>query len=185
MEVLAQRGVEGITIREVTDAANANVAAVSYHFGSLQGLCDAAIELALEHYLDAQLEATSALSTQASVEDLATAFAGPMIAALSFGGADLTIMRTVARVAIDPPRDWERLAGKFDQSRRDVLRVLATWAPDIDEAELLFRIRCAAGILNWLALAPIGTELEGTTPARLQRLLVPVIAGAFLGHRED
>jgi AcrR family transcriptional regulator len=46
------RGVSGgpasRVLREITDSAGANVASVSYHFGSLQALCDAAIEQALE-----------------------------------------------------------------------------------------------------------------------------------------
>ena len=59
LDLLAERGEDGVTLRELTDAAEANVAAVSYHFGSLKSLCDAAIEYALEHYLDAQQEAVS------------------------------------------------------------------------------------------------------------------------------
>ena len=54
LDLLAERGEEGVTLRELTDAAGANVAAVSYHFGSLKALFDAAIEDALERYLDAQ-----------------------------------------------------------------------------------------------------------------------------------
>ena len=47
LDLLAERGEEGVTLRELTDAAEANVAAVSYHFGSLKSLCEAAIEDAL------------------------------------------------------------------------------------------------------------------------------------------
>ena len=54
---ISERGEDGVTLRELTDAAGANVAAVSYHFGSLKSLCDAAVEHALERYLDAQQEA--------------------------------------------------------------------------------------------------------------------------------
>ncbi|HEV7459792.1 MAG TPA: TetR family transcriptional regulator, partial [Solirubrobacteraceae bacterium] len=53
LDLIAERGEEGVTLRELTDAADANVAAVSYHFGSLKSLCDAAIDQALESYLDA------------------------------------------------------------------------------------------------------------------------------------
>ena len=38
LDLLAERGEEGVTLRELTDAADANVAAVSYHFGSLKSL---------------------------------------------------------------------------------------------------------------------------------------------------
>src|SRR2546427_9555207 len=104
LDLLAERGEHGLTLREITEAAGANVAAVSYHFGSLKSLCDAAIEHALERYLDAQREAVSALAPESTLEELAAAFARPMISALVVGGRELSIMRIVARAAIDPPQ---------------------------------------------------------------------------------
>src|ERR1700730_6165450 len=89
LDLLAERGEDGVTLRELTDAAQANVAAVSYHFGSLKSLCDAAIEYALERYLDAQREAVSGLGAEASLEALAAAFARPMMHALAVGGREL------------------------------------------------------------------------------------------------
>src|SRR6185436_5263177 len=106
LDLLADRGEDGVTLRALTDAADANVAAVSYHFGSLQSLCDAAIEQALERYLIAQQETVSALAPEATLEELAEAFARPMISALAVGGRDLALMRLVARVGIDPPQRW-------------------------------------------------------------------------------
>ncbi|MGW1504642.1 TetR/AcrR family transcriptional regulator [Streptomyces mirabilis] len=181
LELLAQRGQEGVTLREITDRAGANVAAVSYHFGSLKALCDSAIEHALEQYLDAQLLELNPLDSTSTLQDLAAAFARPMMRALAAGGQDLDVMRTVARVGIDPPQGWDRLTGKFDQSRREALRVLTANLPGVDEQELIFRTRCAAGLLNWLALAPIGTELAAMPAEQIERQLVPVVAGAFRG----
>lgn len=179
--MLAQRGQEGVTLREITDRAGANVAAVSYHFGSLKALCDSAIEHALERYLDAQIQALDPLDSTSTLQEVATAFARPMVRALAAGGQDLAVMRTVARVGIEPPQGWERLAGKFDRSRREALRVLTANLPGVDEHELIFRTRCAAGLLNWLALAPIGTELATLSAEQIERQLVPVVAGAFRG----
>src|ERR1700732_81489 len=93
LDQLAQRGEDGVTLRGLTDAAEANVAAVSYHFGSLKSLRDAAIEHALERYLDAQQEAVSALGPESTLEELAAAFARAMMRALAVGGRDLAIMR--------------------------------------------------------------------------------------------
>lgn len=182
LELLAQRGQEGLTLREITASAGANVAAASYHFGSLKALCDAAIEHALEQYLDAQIKALGSLDPTSTLEELAAAFARPMVRALASGGTDLAVMRTVARVGIDPPQAWERLTGKFEQSRRDALRVLTANLAGVGEEELIFRTRCAAGMLNWLALAPIGAELAATSAEQIERLLVPVVAGAFHGY---
>ncbi|MFK0282851.1 TetR/AcrR family transcriptional regulator [Streptomyces sp. NPDC090499] len=181
LELLAQRGQEGVTLREITERAGANVAAVSYHFGSLKALCNSAIEHALEQYLDAQIQELGPLGPGSSLQDLAAAFARPMMRALAAGGPELAMMRTVARVGIDPPEGWERLHGKFDHSRREVLRVLTANLPGVGEEELIFRTRCAAGLLNWLALAPIGVELAAMPAERIERQLVPVVAGAFRG----
>ena len=180
MELLSERGGEGVSLRELTDAADANVAAVSYHFGSLQALFDEAIEDALERYLDAQQEAVSALGPKPTLEELAAAFARPMISALTTGGRDRAAIRIVARAAIDPPEGWGRLDARFDQIRADVVRRLAK-PSGVKTRELIFRIRCAAGMLNWLALAPIGAELSDMSEKRAERLLVPIIAGAFRG----
>src|SRR3954464_5854615 len=78
LDLLAERGEEGVTLRELTDAAEANVAAVSYHFGSLRSLCEEAGEHALERYLDAQQEAVSGLGPESTVDEVAAAFARPM-----------------------------------------------------------------------------------------------------------
>src|SRR3954470_4975051 len=83
LDLLADRGEDAVSLRELTGAAGANVAAVSYHFGSLKSLCDAAVEYALERYLAAQEEAVRALGAEASLDDLAAAFARPMIRALA------------------------------------------------------------------------------------------------------
>ena len=181
LDLVAQRGEEGVTLREITDTADANVAAVSYHFGSLKSLCDAAIEYALERYLDAQQDAVSALEPDSTLEVLAAAFAGPMLDALAAGGRDFDVMRIVARSGIDPPQGWGRLADRFDQIRGDVLRVLKTNLPGVKDAELIFRTRCAAGLLNWLVLAPVGAELRDKSQKQVERLLVPILAGAFRG----
>jgi AcrR family transcriptional regulator len=181
LNLIAEHGEEGVTLRELTDAAEANVAAVSYHFGSLGSLCEAAIEDALERYLSAQQEAVGSLGPESTLEELAAAFAGPMMRALSSGGRDLAVMRIVARSGIEPPRGWERLDARFDRIRADCRRVLKANVPQVRDKELDFRTRAVAGMLNWLVLAPVAQELRGKSEKQLERLLVPVFAGAFRG----
>jgi AcrR family transcriptional regulator len=181
LDLIAERGEDGVTLRELTDAAGANVAAVSYHFGSLKSLCDAAVEQALERYLDAQQEAVSRLGPESTLEELAGAFARPMIRALAVGGGDLAVMRIVARAGIDPPQGWARFDARFDGIRADVLRVLKANIAGVKDQELILRTRCVAGMLNWLALAPVGAELRPKSERQLERLLVPVVAGALRG----
>jgi len=185
LDLLAERGEEGVTLRELTDAADANVAAVSYHFGSLKALCDASVEHALERYLDAQEEAVSALGPKSTLEEAAAAFARPMMRALATGGRDLDVMRIVARAGIDPPEGWARFDARFDGIRADVVRALKANVPGVKDRELIFRTRCAAGLLNWLALAPLGTELRNKSERQIERQLVPALAGTFRGTSAD
>jgi AcrR family transcriptional regulator len=181
LDLLAERGGDGVSLRELTDAAQANVAAVSYHFGSLKSLRDAAIGYALEHYLDAQQQAVSALGAEASLDSLAGAFARPMMHALAVGDRELDVMRIVARASVDPPQGWDRFDASFDRIRADVLRVLKANVPGVRDQELIFRTRCAAGLLNWLVLAPVGAELRNKSEKQIERRLVPVLAGTFRG----
>ena len=181
LDLLAERGEDGVKLRELTHAADANVAAVSYHFGSLKALCEASVEYALERYLDAQEEAVRALSPESALEELAAAFARPMVRALSTGGRDLDVMRIVARAGIDPPEGWARFDARFDGIRADVVRVLKANVAGVKDRELIFRTRCAAGLLNWLALAPVGAELRNRSERQIERQLVPALAGTFRG----
>jgi AcrR family transcriptional regulator len=181
LDLIAERGEEGVTLRELTDAADANVAAVSYHFGGLRSLCEAAIEQALESYLEAQRAALSALGPGSTLEELAAAFARPMISALTKGGRERAVIRIVARAGIDPPEGWDRFDARFDQIRADALQVLKPNVPGVKAPELIFRTRCAAGMLNWLALAHVGDELSDKSEKQAERLVVPIVAGAFRG----
>jgi len=181
LDLLADRGEDAVSLRELTGAAGANVAAVSYHFGSLKSLCDAAVEYALERYLAAQEGAVRALGAEASLDELAAAFARPMIRALAVGGRDLDVIRVVARAGIDPPAGWDRFDASFDHIRVGVLRVLKAQVPGVRDRELVFRTRCAAGLLNWLVIAPVGDELRNRSEKQIERMLVPVLAGTFRG----
>jgi hypothetical protein len=108
-----------------------------------------------------------------------------MISALTKGGRDRAAMRIVARAAIDPPEGWDRFDATFDQIRADVVRVLKVKLSGVKTRELIFRIRCAAGMLNWLALAPVGAEVSDMSERQAERLLVPIVAGAFRGTSSD
>jgi hypothetical protein len=90
-------------------------------------------------------------------------------------------MRIVARAGINPPQGWDRFDPSFDRIRADVLRVLKANVPGASDKELTFRTRCAAGLLNWLVLAPVAAELRNKSEKQIERRLVPLLAGACRG----
>jgi AcrR family transcriptional regulator len=181
LDLLAERGEDGVVLRELTESAGANVAAVSYHFGSLQSLCDAAIAHALERYLEAQQAEMNALAAGSTVQEVAAAFARPIMRALAVGGRDLDVIRIVARAGIDPPQTWDRFDAMFHRIRRDAVRALKPNVAGVNDRELIFRIRTVIGMLNWLVLAPVGAELRNKSEKQIERRVVPVLAGALRG----
>jgi hypothetical protein len=102
-----------------------------------------------------------------------------LISSLAVGGRDLAVMRIVARAGIDPPGGSSRLDVRFEQIRGEVLRVLKANLHGAKDQELIFRTRCVAGLINWLVLAPVCDELRNKSPKQIERLLVPIVAGAF------
>src|ERR1700754_3889760 len=83
LELLAERGEDAVTLREITAAAETNVASVSYHFGSLGALCCATAKQAITELLDDQMTSLRALGDDATVEQIAGSIAEPVVAALS------------------------------------------------------------------------------------------------------
>jgi AcrR family transcriptional regulator len=173
--------VEGLTLREITPAAQANVAAVSYHFGSLRALCHAAIEQALATMIDEQIARLRALGDDPSLDEIAAALAHPVIAAISDAGcSEQSFLRIVARVTNRPPcelEDW--MAAAIARADEEILIHLRRALPGVPDRDLRFRVECAVGLLHFLASGSMRVDLEPNNAAELERLFVPVISGAL------
>src|SRR3954453_12612693 len=181
LDLIAERGEDGVVLRELTETAGANVAAVSYHFGSLPSLCDAGVGHGLGHYLTAQQAEMDTLVAGSNVEQVAAAFARPIMHALASGGRELDVIRIVARAGINPPEPWGRFDATFVRIRRDAAKALKPNVPDVSDRELTFRIRAVIGMLNWLVLAPVGAELRNKSEKQIEQRVVPLLAGALRG----
>jgi AcrR family transcriptional regulator len=183
-ELLAERGEDGVTLRDITTAADANVASVSYHFGSLGALCCATAKQAVTRLLDEQLERLQALDDDATVEQIAGAVARPIIAALSDREhPDRALLRIFDRTLSGPPgelRDWLKEA--LARVDAELMRRLAIALPDVSEDELRFRWDCVTGILRALATGTAHSDVEGRCSADLEVMLMPVLAGALAGR---
>lgn len=181
LELLAERGEDGVTLRDITTAADANVASVSYHFGSLSALCCATARQAVTRLLDEQLARLQALDDDATVEQIAGAVASPIIVALSTPGhPDRALLRIFDRTLSGPPgelRDW--LEASLARVDAELMARLARALPELGEDELRFRWDCVTGILRALAAGPTRCGLEGRCAADLERMLLPVLAGTL------
>jgi AcrR family transcriptional regulator len=183
-ELLAERGEDAIRLRDITDAAQVNVAAVNYHFGSLKALYTAATKEAIQTIIDEAVQELSELGQDATLKQIVAAWTRSAIAARTGTECEqrLAFMRITARAGSDPP---EELCEWMNAVRRryqcELVRHLGQALPDVPEPELRFRTTCAMAILNVLGTNSMQAELEDKTAAEFEQLLVPVITGTLAG----
>jgi AcrR family transcriptional regulator len=178
--LLADRDEEAVALRDITAAAGANVASVSYHFGSKEALCRIAIEEAIDAVLEAEAAQLRALDGDATVDDIAAALARPLVAAMSGSPELQRLLRIAARAATDPPPALrESIAARTDRAHAELLPHLRRAIPGVPDDELCFRASSVASIIHCTAAG--GAGLHAGSEHELERLLVPVIAGALGG----
>ena len=179
-ELLAEHGEAAVSLRAITEAADANVASVSYHFGSKDALVSAAIEQSLEQLVQDQIDRMRALEDP-TLEDIAAAWAGPVVCAISASPCrEQIFMRVIGRTLASCSS--ERRAQVSAQSARaedELVYELARVMPDVDQEELRFRTASVAAILNFVTSGAAG--LDGKPAEEIERLLLPVVTGALAG----
>ncbi len=182
-QLLAERGEDAIRLRELTTAAQVNVAAVHYHFGSLRALFEVAETEAVEHIVDAQIAELDALGAGATLRDIAAAYFRPIVQALNGpGGKGRPYVRVLVRLASDPPaelREW--VATTIRRAHDRLHECLRAVLPDVPDAALGFRVKCVGGIIVELSGWALEPDLRGKSPEQVEDLLVPTITGALAG----
>src|SRR5215211_1789067 len=107
--LIAEHGEDGVTLRAITDAANANVAAVSYHFGSKEALCRATCEEAIGRLVEDQIAGLRQLGEDATLEEIATAWARPVIGGICGPPCQTPpFFRLLACVTAFPPAELQQ-----------------------------------------------------------------------------
>jgi AcrR family transcriptional regulator len=183
-ELLAARGEDAIRLRDITEAAQVNVAAVNYHFGSLKALYKAATQEAIETIINEAIAELSELGDDATLEEIVTTWTRSVIAARTGAscGQRMAFMRITARAGSHPPEELcEWMASVRSRFACELVGHLRHALPEVPENELRFRTSCAMAVLNVLSTTSMQDELQDKTPSELERLLVPVITGVLGG----
>lgn len=179
-EVLfAVNGYEGTSLRDITQRADVNVAAVNYHFGSKENLLAALLDRIITPINDERLELLDAAAgdDQPDVDDVLTAFLLPDLHALErLRQRNPDLPHFVSRMYSENSPLMHRVMGsQFAEIGRRFGEALTTALPDIDRDEISFRLSCVVGIVVYMfagvqapGVAPLAT---GDIDGDLSRLL--------------
>jgi AcrR family transcriptional regulator len=178
-------GYEGTSLRAITVAAAANIAAVNYHFGSKEALLRAAVARAMapvnierRRRLD-QLEAEG----KPTVEQLIRAFIEPGLDVILRRERGPVVARFIGRVAFDPSRRIRELySAEADPVEARYLTALQAALPQVPPESVAFGYLNMLGLLAMhqsqaLSRAP-GTE-QVEDPGRLAENLIAFLVAAF------
>lgn len=187
-EMFAERGIEAVSLRELTLKAGVNLAAVHYHFGSKEGVLAEVFARSSRPIVKWRLELLSAVEKDDSglpnLEQILESFLRP---ALQAGRRqNESFMQLRARLALERNDSVRRILGAaFDSSSRQFIAALAEALPELPSDELYWRFHFMIGSMFYTMADPgrIQTLSDGAcdpgdTEVALRRM-VAVFAGIF------
>jgi AcrR family transcriptional regulator len=184
-DLLAEHGEPGVTLRAISKAADANSAAVQYHFGSREALIREVVTDAARQVVTAQMTALTELAERKrrpTAADWMEAWAMPLIRVATGSSADERRLGRIVGQGLAAPlggpdvqlrelttAPTERLIDGLEQS-----------LPTVGRPELVLRVALAASALAgfasgtfepWIAQAHPERELHARILGRLTRLV--------------
>ena len=168
--LFAERGFEAVSVRDITQASKANVAAVNYHFGSREELIELTINRHLAPIQDERLARMEALARKASgnsappLEELIEAYVRPLAATVRKSELpEALFLKLLGRIlALQGDEFPEDMAQRIKSLRQRFMKMLAKCLPELTAEEIQWRLHFIDGALIHLLLRP---ELAGVPAA--------------------
>ena len=156
--LFAQHGFAGASLRQVTAAANVNLAAVNYHFGSKENLINEVFRRRLDALNKQRLDALSEALANPSheLEDLLEAFIRPALQLSSDGSGGVGFVRVLARAYAEHNQQLRKfLHDNYSPTLKQFASAFSRQLPHLNKQELYWRLDIISGALTY-ALADFG-----------------------------
>lgn len=149
--LFAERGVEGVSLREITRAADVNIAAIHYHYGSRDGLVRAVLDRVIVPLNEMRLELLENARAQCEsgplrVESILDAFIRPdlvTIERLRDRGRGIALARFLGRTYSQPtPLVQQIMREQFAVVAERFVGELGRALPRVPRAEIEWRMNC-------------------------------------------
>jgi AcrR family transcriptional regulator len=176
-ELFAEKGFHATSIRDITDAADANVAAIHYHFGSKEQLLRAVTDRIVEPLNQRRLALLADVQSSAeppSIESVLEAFLRPDIETMVIlGDRQPTMARFLGRTYSEGA-SWiqEMATAQFAPIGAAFQPVIAATLPHLAVHEIGWRLRqIVAVVLNLFTTYPDEGLSEADAEATIERLV--------------
>ncbi len=153
-ELFAQRGFEGVSVRQIMGKANADVSLAYYHFKSKQDLFDQVMLRRVEYLNEIRLEALAEVEgrhvdDEPTVEEIIGAFTGPLLQLLVEDHDKWShYYQLIAQINNSPDRGGELMSRYFDPLVTRFIEALGKALPDSHPADLFWSYHFLSGALT-------------------------------------
>jgi len=190
-QLFAQRGIDGVSVRDITRAAGVNLAALNYHFGTKHALAAEIFKRCLGPLNTKRLELLDELEKKAGGKPLKLeAVLEVMIRPVVEGGFDkrpgrATFLRLMGGCLSEPNAEIEQLVrAHFDKLIRRFDTAFLRALPGLDPEELFWRIKFIHGALHFSlltcakqAVLPAKSRKDLDAKGLVQRMVAFAAAG--------
>jgi AcrR family transcriptional regulator len=186
--LFAERGFNGVSVRELASAASVNIASIGYHFRSKEGLLAEVYRRHCEPMIEERLRGLAAAKLLAGGARLAAiieAFVRPALQQVDVEEGE-TFIRLRAVLSGENSELLEKLvAENFDQSSSAFIEALCACLPHLSRTDVCWRFHFLLGTVYYTAAGPHrihafsnGRCDPGDTEAVIKEL-VPFMTRAF------
>jgi AcrR family transcriptional regulator len=186
--LFAERGFNGVSVRELAAAAQVNIASIGYHFHNKEGLLSEVYRRHCEPMIQERLrglEAASRLRGTARIAAIIEAFVRPALRQVEVEDGE-TFIRMRAVLSGENSELLEKLvAENFDQSSTAFIDKLCECLPHLSRTDICWRFHFLLGTIYYTAAGPhrITAFSNGRCdPADTEAVikeLVPIMTRAF------
>jgi AcrR family transcriptional regulator len=181
-KLLLERGESKTTLRAITELADANVAAVNYHFGSRDELIRQAYLSALTEVTASQGARIHSLDEKADLEELVNIWLGPLLEPKSVSKRERDLWNLLQRGSVEnAPQLQSLMPSMQDMELSPLITLLGKKLPHLDRAEIVFRHNAILLGLGGLLRSSIGASAARASAASSKNFVSKWVLASLRG----
>jgi AcrR family transcriptional regulator len=188
-KLFADRGFDGVSVRDIANDAMVNSALVGYYFGGKEGLLAEVYTLHFEPLKQERarlLAAVTERNATPQLEDVLEAFIRPSLQANQGSGDSHNFYRLRAILAAENSSLLEQVVAQtFDDASRAFIDALSACLPQLTHRDIFWRFHFLLGAIYYSATGPkrikslSGGACDPSDPAAATWELIHIAAAAF------